>query len=149
MTTEPQRHRRATKPTWRQVLDRHAPVLMPAAHDGLTARLIEQAGFVAFQVDWRALENEFTPSPPRRRVTRADDGRMLCSGGWVARADPIHSGSPPTWKRTSPTAPAPIPASGVKSTRRRYRPGRLRSNQSLTSNRIASSGSSGSSGRDP
>jgi len=48
------------------VLDRPAPVLLLAAHDGLTARLIEQAGFVAFQVGGRALENEFTPfSAPR------------------------------------------------------------------------------------
>ncbi len=38
------------KPTWRQTLERHAPVLLPAAHDGLTARLIEEAGFVAYQV---------------------------------------------------------------------------------------------------
>ncbi len=40
----------ASKPTWKQVLDRHAPVLLPAAHDGLSARLIEQAGFVAYQI---------------------------------------------------------------------------------------------------
>ncbi len=148
MTTEPQRHTRASKPIWRQVLDRHAPVFLPAAHDGLSARLIEQAGFVAFQVGGPGRMSSHR-CQPRGRVTRADDGGMLCTGGWVAKAGPTHSGSPPTWKRTSPTAPAPIPASGVKSTRSRYRPGRLRSNQSLTSNRIASKASSGSSGRDP
>lgn len=48
MPTEPRTVRR--KPTWRETLEKHAPVLLPAAHDGLSARLIERAGFVAFQV---------------------------------------------------------------------------------------------------
>jgi len=56
MTDEPKRSPSTTspsgrtKPTWRQVLERHAPVMLPAAHDGLTARMIEQAGFVAYQI---------------------------------------------------------------------------------------------------
>lgn len=36
--------------TWRELLDAGELVLLPSAHDGLTAKLIEQAGFRAFQV---------------------------------------------------------------------------------------------------
>ena len=40
----------ARRPTWRETLDTGELILLPAAHDALTARLIEQAGFRAFQV---------------------------------------------------------------------------------------------------
>lgn len=40
--------------TWKEVL-RKAPVVLPAAHDALTARLIEQAGFDAYQIGGFAL----------------------------------------------------------------------------------------------
>lgn len=36
--------------TWRETLDTGELILLPAAHDGLTAKLIEQAGFLAMQV---------------------------------------------------------------------------------------------------
>ena len=36
--------------TWRDLLEGGELVLLPSAHDGLTAKLIEQAGFRAFQV---------------------------------------------------------------------------------------------------
>ncbi len=36
--------------TWRETLDQHAPLILPAAHDALVARMIERAGFPAFQV---------------------------------------------------------------------------------------------------
>ncbi len=36
--------------TWHQALQRERPLLMPVAHDGLSARLITQAGFKALQV---------------------------------------------------------------------------------------------------
>ncbi len=36
--------------TWREVLDTGELILLPSAHDGLTAKLIQQAGFRAFQV---------------------------------------------------------------------------------------------------
>jgi 2-methylisocitrate lyase-like PEP mutase family enzyme len=45
----------ATRPTWRAVLDEGRPVLLPAAHDALTARLIARAGFRAYQVGGFAL----------------------------------------------------------------------------------------------
>jgi 2-methylisocitrate lyase-like PEP mutase family enzyme len=47
-----QRHQR---PTWKHLLDKHAPLQLPAAHDALTARLIERAGFTAYQIGGFAL----------------------------------------------------------------------------------------------
>lgn len=35
--------------SWKDVLEEHAPVLLPVAHDALTARLIEFAGYPAYQ----------------------------------------------------------------------------------------------------
>jgi methylisocitrate lyase len=46
--------RRSTR-TWRQILAGHRPLQLPAAHDALTARLIERAGFAAYQVGGFAL----------------------------------------------------------------------------------------------
>lgn len=45
----------ASRPTWRAVLDEGQPLLLPAAHDALTARLIARAGFRAYQVGGFAL----------------------------------------------------------------------------------------------
>src|SRR5205085_7128727 len=42
--------------TWRSLLAGGGPLLLPAAHDALTARLIERAGFKAYQVGGVALE---------------------------------------------------------------------------------------------
>src|SRR5438067_10540535 len=36
--------------SWKKALKKEQPLLMPVAHDGLTAKLIEQAGFTAVQV---------------------------------------------------------------------------------------------------
>lgn len=44
-----------TRPTWKALVAREAPLLLPAAHDALTARLIERAGFQAYQVGGFAL----------------------------------------------------------------------------------------------
>src|SRR5947209_18604366 len=49
MPSTPQRH------SWRIVLDRYAPLQLPAAHDALTAKLIERAGFHAYQIGGFAL----------------------------------------------------------------------------------------------
>src|ERR1044071_8039425 len=38
------------RPTWEDVLKEHAPLVLPAAHDALTARIIERAGFKAYQI---------------------------------------------------------------------------------------------------
>jgi 2-methylisocitrate lyase-like PEP mutase family enzyme len=41
--------------TWKRLVERAAPLLLPAAHDALTAKLIERAGFKAYQVGGFAL----------------------------------------------------------------------------------------------
>ncbi|MEO1192459.1 MAG: isocitrate lyase/PEP mutase family protein [Pseudomonadota bacterium] len=38
------------RPTWRQLLAQEKPLVLPGAHDALSARLIEQAGFKAYVV---------------------------------------------------------------------------------------------------
>src|SRR5262249_42956454 len=35
---------------WKQALDKERPLLQPVAHDALTAKVLEQAGFTAIQV---------------------------------------------------------------------------------------------------
>ncbi len=44
-----------SKPAWKTLLKTRAPILLPAAHDALTARLIERLGFCAYQVGGFAL----------------------------------------------------------------------------------------------
>src|SRR5438445_10511473 len=44
-----------SKPTWKELVTGPEPLLLPAAHDALTAHLIERAGFKAFQVGGFAL----------------------------------------------------------------------------------------------
>jgi 2-methylisocitrate lyase-like PEP mutase family enzyme len=38
------------KPTWRDLLNKEKPLLLPVAHDALAARLIERAGFQAYSI---------------------------------------------------------------------------------------------------
>jgi 2-methylisocitrate lyase-like PEP mutase family enzyme len=40
----------ATQPTWKELLARKEPLLLPCAHDALSARLIERAGFAAYSI---------------------------------------------------------------------------------------------------
>ena len=35
--------------SWKNILRAHAPLVLPSAHDALTARIIERAGFKAYQ----------------------------------------------------------------------------------------------------
>lgn len=42
--------------SWRSLLERHKLLQLPAAHDALSAKLIERAGFAAYQVGGFALE---------------------------------------------------------------------------------------------
>jgi 2,3-dimethylmalate lyase len=44
-----------TKPTWKELLARGEPLLLPCAYDALSARLIERAGFAAYSVGGYAL----------------------------------------------------------------------------------------------
>jgi 2-methylisocitrate lyase-like PEP mutase family enzyme len=46
---------RRDRPSWQQILDREGFLQLPAAHDALTAKLIERAGFPAYQVGGFAL----------------------------------------------------------------------------------------------
>ena len=41
---------RAPRLTWRQLLDQDRPLVLPGAHDALTARMIEMAGFSAYVI---------------------------------------------------------------------------------------------------
>jgi methylisocitrate lyase len=41
---------RRTRTTWKEVLASERPLILPAAHDALTAKLIQRAGFAAYQV---------------------------------------------------------------------------------------------------
>jgi 2-methylisocitrate lyase-like PEP mutase family enzyme len=45
----------ASRTSWKTLLDEGEPLLLPAAHDALTARLIARAGFKAYQVGGFAL----------------------------------------------------------------------------------------------
>jgi 2-methylisocitrate lyase-like PEP mutase family enzyme len=42
-------------PSWKELLDREQPLLLPCAHDALSARLIERAGFLAYSIGGFAL----------------------------------------------------------------------------------------------
>ena len=44
-----------SRPTWKQLLARDEPLLLPGAHDALSARLIERAGFDAYVIGGYAL----------------------------------------------------------------------------------------------
>jgi len=44
-----------SRKTWKQVLSESAPLLLPVAHDALTARIIEVAGYPAYQIGGFAL----------------------------------------------------------------------------------------------
>ena len=46
---------RNSRKTWRNVLEESSPLLLPVAHDALTARLIEHAGYPAYQIGGFAL----------------------------------------------------------------------------------------------
>lgn len=43
------------KPTWKELVSRPDPLLLPVAHDALTARLVRQAGFDAYSIGGFAL----------------------------------------------------------------------------------------------
>src|SRR5438046_2393406 len=42
--------------SWKALLKKHAPLLLPAACDALTAKLIQDAGFVAYQIGGFAID---------------------------------------------------------------------------------------------
>src|SRR3954464_2778981 len=54
---------KAKPPTWKELLDREQPLLPPCAHDALSARLIERAGFAAYSIGGFALVGSRTRTP--------------------------------------------------------------------------------------
>jgi 2-methylisocitrate lyase-like PEP mutase family enzyme len=50
------KNRKTIRPSWRKLLGKEKLLQLPAAHDALTAKLIEQAGFKAYQVGGFALD---------------------------------------------------------------------------------------------
>lgn len=49
-------HVAAERISWREAMKKETPLLLPVAHDALTARLIERAGFAAVQIGGFAVE---------------------------------------------------------------------------------------------
>jgi 2-methylisocitrate lyase-like PEP mutase family enzyme len=52
-----------TLAAWKETLKENTPLLLPVAHDALTARLIELAGFKAFQIGSFALVSSLHAVP--------------------------------------------------------------------------------------
>jgi 2-methylisocitrate lyase-like PEP mutase family enzyme len=50
------KNRKTIRPSWRKLLAKEKLLQLPAAHDALTAKLIEKAGFKAYQVGGFALD---------------------------------------------------------------------------------------------
>lgn len=48
MTSEDMSVTRAKRPSWHTLLNTHKPLVLPGAHDALSARLIESAGFAGY-----------------------------------------------------------------------------------------------------
>src|SRR3954462_10184332 len=53
----------STRASWKTLLGEDGPLLLPAAHDALTARLVARAGFRAYQVGGFALAGPRYASP--------------------------------------------------------------------------------------
>ena len=68
MTALPQ----APRPTWKQLLAREQPLLLPFAHDALSARLIERAGFAAYGIGGFALVGARHALPASSSSARSD-----------------------------------------------------------------------------
>src|SRR5258706_11740734 len=65
-----------TKSTWKELLGRGEPLLLPCAHDALSARLIERAGFAAYSVGGYALVGARHALPDIGRVGFVE----MCAG---------------------------------------------------------------------
>jgi 2-methylisocitrate lyase-like PEP mutase family enzyme len=71
---------------WSDVVNQHSPLLLPAAHDALTARLIRRAGFPALQIGGFALEGARLAIPD---VDIAQPGMMIAWIADIIRATPL------------------------------------------------------------
>ena len=61
---------------WKRLLKKHAPLLLPAACDALTAKLIEDAGFIAYQIGGFAVDGARMAFPDMD-VTRLGEKSMI------------------------------------------------------------------------
>src|SRR5256885_8474739 len=52
-----------SRESWKNVLRAHAPLVLPSAHDALTARIIERAGFKAYQTGGFSLAGAMHAAP--------------------------------------------------------------------------------------
>src|SRR5205823_13184353 len=72
--------------SWKTVLRRQGPILLPAAHDALSARLIERTGFKAYQIGGVALAGPAHAVPD---VGHDDFGERAALGEQIINASPL------------------------------------------------------------
>jgi 2-methylisocitrate lyase-like PEP mutase family enzyme len=81
------KHTITKRKSWKQMLkDSTAPVQLPVAHDALTARLIELAGFDAYQIGGYALSGATHAIPD---VDLEKFGEKKFSADWIMQASPL------------------------------------------------------------
>ena len=59
--------------SWKKALPKESPLLLPVAHDALSARIIEQTGFAALQIGGFAVEGSRHGVPDFDLTQFADD----------------------------------------------------------------------------
>lgn len=81
------KHTITKRKSWKQMLkDANGPVQLPVAHDALTARLIELAGFEAYQIGGYALSGSTHAIPD---VDLEKFGEKKFSADWIMQASPL------------------------------------------------------------
>ena len=60
-------HINSERISWKKALKKESPLLMPVAHDGLAAKILEKAGFAAIQVGGFAVAGS-RHAPPARKT---------------------------------------------------------------------------------
>src|SRR5215510_9911879 len=78
---------RTARPTWKELLAREKPLLLPVAHDALAARLIERAGFAAYSIGGFPLVGARYGIPDIGLVVGVDQNRQRRGCHDVAHAD--------------------------------------------------------------
>ena len=76
----------ATRPTWRALCERERPLILPVAHDALSARLIARAGFAAYSIGGFPLLGARHALPD---IGLAGLGEMAAGVGDILAASPL------------------------------------------------------------
>ena len=76
----------ATRPTWRALCARERPLILPVAHDALSARLIARAGFAAYSIGGFPLLGARHALPD---IGLAGLGEMAAGVGDILAASPL------------------------------------------------------------